>query len=162
MPAHTLAGMTTYEVWARRQRRSQLATRTVVLGMAAVSFVGLIIARLWPMQSVDSGEPTCLLRIMTGLPGPGCGMTRSWVHLAHGDVLTAFEYNVFGPLGMAVAAGIVVYTAVALVRRRPPERVLDVVDPRIAAALVAVWIGYSAVRMISIGMGQPYFALVVS
>ncbi len=134
----------------------------MVLGMAAVSFVGLVIARLWPVQSVDSGEPTCLLRIMTGLPCPGCGMTRAWVHLAHGDVLTAFEYNVFGPLGMAAAAGVLVYVVVALVRRQPPERILDLVNPRVAAVLVAVWIGYSAVRMISIGMGQPYFALVVS
>lgn len=161
-PAHTLTGMTTYEVWARRQRRSQLATRTVVLGMAAVSLLGLVIARLWPVQSVDSGEPTCLLRILTGLPCPGCGMTRAWVHVAHGDVLTAFQYNLFGPLGMAVAAGIVLYVAVALVRRRPPERMLDLLDPKVAAVLVAAWIGYSAVRMISIGMGQPYFALVVS
>ena len=89
-------------------------------------------------------------------------MTRSWVHLAHGDVATAFEYNLFGPPGMAVAVGIVAYTAVALVRRRRPERLLDVVSPKLALGLVAMWMGYSVVRMVSIGMGQEYFALVVS
>lgn len=136
--------------------------RVVVLLIAGLSAVGLVVARLWPVGSVDSGTPTCLLRIFTGLPCPGCGMTRAWVHVAHGDVLTAFEYNLFGPIGMAVAAGIVVYVAVALVRRRPPERILSIVDPRILLGLIAVWLAYSAVRMVSIGLGQEHFALVVS
>ena len=89
-------------------------------------------------------------------------MTRAWVHMAHGDVLTAFEYNLFGPIGMAMAAGLVVYTAVALVRRRPTERLLDWLNPKIVLTLVIVWLGYSVVRMISLGMGQDYFSLVVS
>ena len=142
--------------------RGSRGERGVVLGLAAVSAVGLAIARLWPVASVDSGEPTCLLRIFTGLPCPGCGMTRAWVHVAHGDVLTAFQYNLFGPIGMAVAAWIVLYVGVALARRRPPERILSVVDPRIVLGLVLVWLTYSAVRMVSIGMGQDLFALVVS
>ncbi|WP_277454808.1 DUF2752 domain-containing protein [Janibacter sp. DB-40] len=136
--------------------------RIVVLVIAAVSLVGLGVARLWPVASVDSGEPTCLLRIFTGLPCPGCGMTRSWVHLAHGDVLTAFEYNLFGPIGMAAAAGIVAYVGVALVRRRPPERLLSLVDPKVLLGLITVWLAYSAVRMVSLGVGQDYFALVVA
>ncbi|WP_338751049.1 DUF2752 domain-containing protein [Janibacter alittae] len=142
--------------------RGARGERAVVLVIAAVSLVGLVIARLWPLASVDSGQPTCLLRIFTGLPCPGCGMTRAWVHLAHGDVLTAFEYNLFGPIGMAVAAGIVGYVGVALVRRRPPERILSLVDPKVLLGLITVWLAYSAVRMVSIGAGQDYFALVVS
>lgn len=147
------------DVLVRSFSRSE---RVVVLVIAAVSLVGLGIARLWPLTSVDSGQPTCLLRIFTGLPCPGCGMTRSWVHLAHGDVLTAFEYNLFGPIGMVVAAGIVVYVGVALVRRRPPERILSLVDPKVLLGLIAVWLAYSVVRMVSIGAGQDFFALVVS
>ena len=138
------------------------ADRVVVLVIAAISAVGLVIARLWPMSSVDSGQPTCLLRIWFGLPCPGCGMTRAWVHVAHGDLGTAFAYNFFGPIGMAVAAGIVGYVAVALVRRRPPERILSLVDPRILLALIGVWMVYSLVRIVSISMGQDFFALVVA
>lgn len=148
--------------WVYLARGVRLAPRIVVLGIAALSATALVIARLWPVASVDSGPTTCLFRILTGLPGPACGMTRSWVHLAHGDVATAFEYNLFGPPGMAVAVGIVVYTAVTLVRRRRPERLLEVVNPKLALGLVAVWMGYSVVRMISLGMGQEYFALVLS
>lgn len=146
----------------RLEQGASRSERVVVLLIAAISLVGLVVARLWPLASVDSGEPTCLLRIFTGLPCPGCGMTRSWVHLAHGDVLTAFEYNLFGPIGMVVAAGIVAYVGVALARRRPPERILSLVDPKVLLALIVVWLAYSAVRMVSLGLGQEHFALVVS
>jgi len=143
-------------------RGYSLSERIVVIVIAAVSFVGLIIARVWPVPSVDGGDPTCLMRVFTGLPCPGCGMTRAWVHTAHGDVLTAFEYNVFGPIGMAVAAGLVVFVAWSLVRRRPPERLLQWINPRLVLGLVVVWMGYSVVRMISLGLGQDYFSLVVA
>lgn len=136
--------------------------RAIVPVLAVISLFGLVVARIWPVQSVDSGDPTCLMRIITGLPCPGCGMTRSWVHVAHGDVATAFEYNLFGPLAMAAAAGLVVYTVVALVRRRPPERLLDRLNPKLLMVGMGLWLGYSAIRMISIGIGQDYFALVVA
>lgn len=139
-----------------------LGERVVVLVVAALSLTALVIARVWPVPSVTSGEPTCLVRILFNLPCPGCGMTRSWVHLAHGDVLTAFEYNIFGPVGMAVAVGIVGYVLYAFVRRRPPERLLNLVNPRWLMALLVVWMAYSVIRMISLGMGQDYFALVIA
>lgn len=130
--------------------------------LALISFVGLVVARVWPVQSVVSGDPTCLLRLMTGLPCPGCGLTRSWVHVAHGDLLTAFEYNLFGPVSMAMAAGIVVWTVVSYVRRRPPQRLLDRLDPRLLLVVFGLWMAYSVVRMVSLGMGQDYFALVLA
>jgi hypothetical protein len=140
----------------------RVTERMIVPVLAAISLVGLVVARVWPVPSVDGGQPTCILRILTGMPCPGCGMTRSWVHLAHGDVATAFEYNLFGPIGMAAAAGLVVYTAVSLVRRRPPQRLLDQLNPRILMVLVGVWLAYSAVRIVSLSLGQDYFALVVA
>lgn len=139
-----------------------LGGRIVVLVLATLSLVGLVVARMWPVPAVESGDPTCLLRILTGLPCPGCGMTRAWVHTAHGNLPTAFEYNLFGPIGLLAAAALVAYVAVALVRRRPPERLLDVINPRWLVVLVGVWMAYSVVRMISLGMGQDYFALVVA
>lgn len=139
-----------------------IGERIVVLILATVSLAALVIARAWPVQSVTSGEPTCLIRVLFGLPCPGCGMTRSWVHAAHGDVLTAFEYNLFGPIGMAVAVGLVGFVVYSFVRRRPPERILSLLNPRWLLVLLVVWMVYSAGRMISLGMGQDYFSLVLA
>lgn len=143
-------------------RGLSLGQRAIVPILAVISLVGLIIARLWPVPSVDGGDPSCIMRLLTGLPCPGCGMTRSWVHLAHGDVATAFEYNLFGPLAMAAAAGLVVYTVVALVRRQPTQRLFDQLNPKILMVLMGLWLSYSVVRMVSLGIGQDYFSLVVA
>lgn len=143
-------------------RGVSIAERTIMPILAVMSLAGLVIARLWPVQSVESGAPTCLLRIATGLPCPGCGMTRSWVNLAHGNVGTAFEYNFFGPIAMGAAAGIVLWTVYALIRRIPTGALFDRLNPRLLIALTVVWLGYSLVRAVSIGLGQDYFALVVA
>lgn len=41
---------------------------------------------------------TCPSRVLLGIPCPGCGMTRSFVALAHGDFLAAINYNPMGPI----------------------------------------------------------------
>lgn len=39
----------------------------------------------------------CTFRRVTGFPCPGCGLTRSFVFLAHGHLVDAFRMNLFGP-----------------------------------------------------------------
>ena len=41
--------------------------------------------------------PVCPLYSMTGLACPGCGLTRGFHALFHGDVLTALDYNAMLP-----------------------------------------------------------------
>ncbi|MDQ3800802.1 MAG: DUF2752 domain-containing protein [Acidobacteriota bacterium] len=41
--------------------------------------------------------PQCPLYQMTGLACPGCGLTRGFHALFHGDVLTALDYNALLP-----------------------------------------------------------------
>lgn len=66
-----------------------------------LSLLALIIAAAIPRAWVESGPMLSPFRLTTGLPDPGCGMTRSMVALAHGD-LTGSLY--FHPLGIIVAA----------------------------------------------------------
>jgi hypothetical protein len=59
--------------------------------------VALLIGACIPLSLVTSGPSFCPFKLMTGLPCPGCGMTRSVVALLHGDVpASAF----FHPLGV--------------------------------------------------------------
>ncbi len=46
----------------------------------------------------------CAWRALTGLSCPGCGLTRSFAFLAHGDVVAAFRLHPLGPLLFAVVA----------------------------------------------------------
>lgn len=39
---------------------------------------------------------SCSYRLLLGIPCPGCGLTRCFVSLAHGDLLKAWQYNAVG------------------------------------------------------------------
>jgi len=41
---------------------------------------------------------TCSFIELTGWPCPSCGMTRSWIHSARGNVVTGFLFNPAGAL----------------------------------------------------------------
>lgn len=50
---------------------------------------------------------TCPIRHLTGIPCPTCGMTRSFIAVAQGDLYQAVTYHLFGPIlfiGFSVAA----------------------------------------------------------
>lgn len=50
----------------------------------------------------------CAFVDATGQPCPSCGMTRSWVHLARGEILTSIRYNIAGAvlLGWLAVGGV--------------------------------------------------------
>jgi len=51
------------------------------------------------------GLPMCSLRQLAGIRCPSCGMTTSWAHLTHGNVLMSFASNSGGAL-LAIASAI--------------------------------------------------------
>jgi hypothetical protein len=115
-----------------------------------LALLTLIIAAAAPRAWVESGPVLSPFRRSTGLPDPGCGMTRSMVALAHGDLAGSLFFH---PLGVAVATLLAV---VVLVDINPWRVRLSVAHPRLAplcssTALLAwlihgpaPWIGLAA------------------
>ncbi len=60
----------------------------------------------------------CNFRRLTGKPCPGCGLTRCFVSLGHGDVGAALTFNAAGLLIFVVVAAQIPYRAVQLWRIR--------------------------------------------
>jgi hypothetical protein len=58
----------------------------------------------WTLPSV------CTFRQMTGIPCPGCGLTRSIVAAVHGDWIASYAYHRLGPI-------VLVYLAMQLAYR---------------------------------------------
>ncbi len=47
----------------------------------------------------DSSSPfQCLFLASTGIPCPGCGLTRSFLAMTHNNVPEAINYHLFGPV----------------------------------------------------------------
>jgi hypothetical protein len=76
-------------------RRNKIAFRAT-----AISSV-FILAWFWKGQGVG----LCIFHHVTGLQCPGCGMTRAFHSITHGDIVTAFGFNIFAvPLFLIMSA----------------------------------------------------------
>ena len=65
-------------------------------GVAGVALGSFVVAYFDP---VNAGFfPVCPLYKLTGINCPGCGLTRGFHALFHGDVLSALHYNALIPI----------------------------------------------------------------
>ncbi len=55
----------------------------------------VLLAAAAMLPSNGLGIRVCLFRILSGLPCPGCGLTRALSSLLHGDWAAAFSYHPF-------------------------------------------------------------------
>ncbi|TIC88988.1 DUF2752 domain-containing protein [Nocardioides sp. GY 10113] len=123
---------------------SSLSSAEVLAGGGVLA---LAVACLLSPRTIEDGPVLCPFRQLTGLPCPGCGLTRSWVYLVHGWWRESLAAHPFGP----VAAGIVVLVAVLLalsrVRRSTPPSLDRWARHPLAWGFAAAWLGFAVVRM---------------
>lgn len=62
----------------------------------------------------------CPFRNLTGLPCPGCGLTRAVCHLAHGEYETALSFHLFSPVFYLVVFAEFINSIVGIVRKGRP------------------------------------------
>lgn len=117
----------------------------VLLGVGS-----LATARLVTPDRVLDGPVLCPFRLLTGVLCPTCGMTRSWVHAAHGQWGEAFTQHALGPAVMLLVLVATIVLAVHLLTRRwwVPPRLLTG-----ALVVLAVATGiFGAIRWIAPGV----------
>jgi hypothetical protein len=126
-------------------KNSRWRARVVLLGLTAV----FIVAALW--NPADELRVTlCPFRALTHHPCPGCGMTRAFCALAHGELWRAIKLNPFSQL-LFLAALVAWARAAAAVFR--VERLRSALDrlPRpttfVSGAMLALVIAWWAVRL---------------
>lgn len=136
-------------------RRARVATLTLLpaglpfgwRGTGVVLALVLGASFLLEETHVANGPTVCWVRRVTGVPCPGCGLTRSFVATAHLDFAAAFAFHPFGPLVfLACILGLaaIVWRAGSGHWPLPPSAI-----PRLRATawgVVAVWLGWAAVR----------------
>ena len=74
---------------------------TPVRALAVVGVATMVVgaAAVWYFDpTTASFAPACPLYQTTGFACPGCGLTRGFHALFHGDVLTALDFNALLPL----------------------------------------------------------------
>jgi len=105
----------------------KLSGRTLDLGLAALAAAQLG-AAAWLLPAGDrlalpDGTPLpgmCLVHAALSIDCPLCGMSRSFVALAHGDLAAALGFHPAGPLLFAAMAVFVAAAIAIAVRRGRP------------------------------------------
>ena len=118
------------------------------LPLAGIVVAAVSIAAVADPDTIEDGPVVCPFRLMTGLPCPGCGLTRSWVYLLHGRWLDSVSANPFGVVVFGLAVAFVVSILVAILRRRPVPDAGPLIRSKPAIALGVVWVAYGAARLL--------------
>jgi hypothetical protein len=105
-------------------------------------------------DGIEDGPVICPVRFLTGLPCPGCGLTRSWVYLAHGHWAEAWAAHPFVILSMLAVITFVAVVAVRAMRRTPLPDVGRLLSSRLVISFGAAWIAYGGWRLLSQPTGR--------
>lgn len=125
-----------------------------ILAAAGVLAVGGASAFVWYFNPSAGGFfPVCPLFKLTGLACPGCGLTRAFHAVFHGDVLTALDFNAMLPL-YAVFFGYIFF-GMFLVAVRGRGVTLKFLHPAIIAAFLIVSFTFAVLRNL------PYYPFTV-
>jgi hypothetical protein len=122
----------------------------LVLSLAAIGasfFLGVSNQSKVTLPGFSSPVPSlCMFRNVTGLECPGCGLSRAFVCIAHGDLVRAWRYNPASWLVFLFVAAQIPYRTVQLWRihrgrgelRWPP--LTNTIVLVLAIALFAQWL----------------------
>jgi hypothetical protein len=113
--------------------------RRILYGCLTAAVTAAVLAR---PESVERLPSACSFRRLTGMPCPGCGLTRSWVLTAHGHFRSAVDRHPFGPPTFAGALLVVLRGP-----RAVPNAALPPVQGRAASGLAAIWLAWALARM---------------
>ncbi|MBC7898681.1 MAG: DUF2752 domain-containing protein [Saprospiraceae bacterium] len=88
--------------------------------------------------------PVCPLYSMTGFACPGCGLTRGFHALFHGDVLAALDYNALIPV-FAIILGFF-FLSMLSVAVRGKQLPFSVLSPKILVGMLVLLLVFGVVR----------------
>ena len=88
--------------------------------------------------------PVCPLHATTGLNCPGCGLTRGFHALFHGDVFGALHFNVLLPIYLLV--GIYLFVSLGLIVVRGRGLSFNVFKPQLLWGFLIVLLVFGIVR----------------
>jgi len=132
--------------------RSSYSER-VFAGGGAAAMVGGAIA-VWYFDPVNSGLfPACPLYSMTRFACPGCGLTRGFHALFHGDVWTALDYNALIPL-IIVFFGYIFYSLLSVAVRGKGVGLSK-------WSLTLIWVTFATLLLFGILRNLPWYPFTV-
>jgi hypothetical protein len=126
----------------------------------------LLLAFLLPLPrngAIAGLPPVCMFHLTTGLPCPGCGLTRSVVSCTHGHWSEAFTYHPLGPLVFAAFIAMAALGLLSFISPRPVQHLIESVTNKrrmvlwLTSATGVVLIGIWVARLAGWLPSPPYW-----
>ena len=115
---------------------------TAAAGVSAIAAGSVFV---WYFNPSNVGFfPVCPLYSMTGWACPGCGLTRAFHALFHGDVVSALDYNALLPVFAFIFAYFLAAMILIAVRGRGLS--FEIFRPRFLYGFLAVSLAFAVVR----------------
>ncbi len=67
---------------------------------------------------LETDQSLCPLKMLSGFPCPGCGITKSMVYFYEGDLIKSLYYHILGPFVIAFCVVIIVVLTVELITKK--------------------------------------------
>lgn len=96
---------------------------------------------------LETDQSLCPLKMLTGFPCPGCGITKSLVYFYEGDVQKSLYYNIFGPLVIAFCVATIVVLSAELITKKEYFKEL-LFNKKLAYGLAIFLASYHFIRIV--------------
>lgn len=111
-------------------------------------------AAVWYFDPKTAGFfPVCPLYSLTGLACPGCGLTRGFHALFHGDVLTALDHNALLPF-FAILIGFALVSMIGFAIRGTRMR-MNLLHPN------ALWVFFIMMMVFGVARNLPWYPFTI-
>jgi len=90
---------------------------------------------------VENGPIVCVSRLIWGVPCPGCGLTRAFCFMSHGEFDAAIRFNAIAPLAALYLGALCLYYFLGAVRGAPPAWPTDAIASGALVVAMTYWAG---------------------
>jgi hypothetical protein len=67
---------------------------------------------------IEHSQSICPFKLLTGMPCPGCGITKSIVFFYQGELAKSLSYHLFGPLVVFISLFAIAVFLIELIKKR--------------------------------------------
>lgn len=123
--------------------------------------IGAMLLGALILSPAGTSFTTCAMKSSTGLPCPGCGLTRSVTSILHGKILAAWQYN---PFGFGFLLLFVLASPSAFLPKKYRQRIKERLDPykrtllMVFLSFVLLMLTHGVMRSLLVASGASGYA----